>query len=56
MLLEYLFYVEAIKAHLLYHINSIFGSVGKANEANIYQRLLKREKRGFQGEGFPLII
>jgi len=56
MLFQYLFYAEAIRAYLLYHINSIFGSVGKANEANIYQRLPKREKRGFQGEGFPLSV
>jgi len=56
MLLEYLFYGEAIRAYLLYYINSIFGSVGKVNESNIYQRLLSERKGDFKGKRFPLII
>jgi len=57
MLVEYLFYGEAVRAYVLYHNNSIFRSVGKANKGmqNISETI-KGEGRGFQGEGFPLII
>jgi len=57
MLLEYLFYGEAIRAYLLYHNNSIFRSVGKANKGMQYiSETTEGKKRGFQGEEFPLII
>lgn len=54
MLLEYLFYGEAVTAHLLYHNNSIFRSVGKAiNECSIYQKPL-RERKGISRGRIPL--
>jgi len=55
MLLEYLFYGEAVRAYLLYHNNSIFRSVGKAiNEWSIYQKPLRERKGDFKGKEFPL--
>ena len=55
MLLEYLFYGEAVRAYLLYHNNSIFRSVGKAtNECSIYQKPLREKEGDFKGKLFPL--
>lgn len=42
MLLEYLFYGEAIRVHLLYHNNSI------------YQKLLREKEGDFKGKEFSL--
>ena len=56
MLLEYLFYGEAIRAYMLYHNKQyISRSVGNAiNECSIYHKRLRERKGDLKGKEFPL--
>jgi len=55
MLVEYLFYGEAIRVYVLYHNKQyISRSVGKAiNEYSIYQKPLREKKGDFKGKNSP---